>query len=219
VADGSTLQAGIGAIPDAVLARLRDRRGLRIWTEMFSDGVLELERAGALDGHDPLVASFLFGSAELLAWAHDNPRIRMLRTEKTNDPALIARQRLMVSVNTALQVDLFGQANASWVQKRIYSGLGGQSDFVVGALHSDGGQAVMALSSWHPKAQLSTVVGRLDGPASSFQHSWIVSEHGRAAVWSQPHQEQARQLIEHVAHPDARATLWDEAQGLGLANV
>jgi len=114
-------------------------------------------------------------------------------------------------------VDLFGQANASWINGRIYSGLGGQSDFVVGALHSRGGQAVMALSSWHPKAQQSTVVGRLDGPASSFQHSWIVSEQGRAAVWSQSHQEQARQLVENVAHPEARASLRETALELGLA--
>jgi acyl-CoA hydrolase len=218
VPDGATLQAGIGAIPDAVLSELKTRSGLRVYTEMFSDGVLDLERAGALDRDHPLVASFVFGSAELLAWVHDNPRVRMLRTERTNDPAQIARQPKMTSLNTALQVDLFGQANASWINHRIYSGLGGQSDFVVGALHSRGGQAVMALSAWHPKAQQSTVVSRLDGPATSFQHSWIVSEYGRAAVWSQPLEEQARQLIEQVAHPDARAQLRDDAVELGVAH-
>jgi len=217
VRDGATLQTGIGAIPDAVLAALESRRGLRVWTEMFSDGVLALERAGALDVDSPIVASFLFGSAELLAWVDDNPRLRMLRTEKTNDPALISRRPAMVSVNSALQVDLFGQANASWIDGRVYSGLGGQSDFVVGALHSPGGQAVMALASWHPRARCSTVVGRLDGPATSFQHSWIVSEQGRAPVWSQSQREQSRQIIEHVAHPDARDGLRDAAVQLGLA--
>lgn len=216
VRDGATLQTGIGAIPDAVLAALENRRGLRVWTEMFSDGVLGLERAGAMDPDSPIVASFLFGSAELLQWCDDNPRIRMLRTEKTNDPALISQQPSMVSVNSALQVDLFGQANASWIDGHVYSGLGGQSDFVVGALHSPGGQAVMALASWHPRAKCSTVVGRLNGPASSFQHSWIVSEQGRAAVWSQSQREQSRQIIENVAHPDAREALWVKAGRLGL---
>jgi acyl-CoA hydrolase len=219
VRDGATLQTGIGAIPDAVLAALESRRGLRVWTEMFSDGVLGLERAGAMDPDSPIVASFLFGSAELLEWCDANPRIRMLRTEKTNDPALISQQPSMVSVNSALQVDLFGQANASWIDGRVYSGLGGQSDFVVGALHSPGGQAVMALASWHPRAQCSTVVGRLNGPASSFQHSWIVSEQGRAAVWSQSQREQSRQIIENVAHPEARDGLWVKAARLGLTDA
>ncbi len=91
------------------------------------------------------MASFLFGSPELMAWVDGNPRIEMIRTEVTNDPALIASNRAMVSVNTALQVDLFGQANASRIKARIYSGFGGQTDFIVGALHSPGGQALIAL--------------------------------------------------------------------------
>jgi len=128
VADRSTLQLGIGGIPDATLSALHGRRDLRLWTEMLSDGVLGLHHAGALDGQHPLVASFLFGSPELYAWADDNPRLQMLRTEKTNDPARIAQQPLMTSVNSALQVDLFAQANASWVRGRIWSGFGGQSD-------------------------------------------------------------------------------------------
>lgn len=167
VADGSTLQLGIGGVPDATLASLTDRRHLRLWTEMLSDGVLRLEQGGALDRDVPLVASFLFGSPELYAWAHENPRLRMLRTELTNDPGRIALQPLMTSVNSALQVDLFAQANASWVRGRVYSGFGGQSDFVVGALHSTGGQAIVALPSWHPEADCSTIVPVLDGPVSS----------------------------------------------------
>lgn len=112
-----------------------------------------------------------------------NPDIAMLRTETTNDPAGIARRPQMVSVNTALQVDLFAQANASRVHGLIYSGFGGQTDFVVGALHSSGGLAIIALPSWHPKANVSTVVPRLDGPVTSFQHSFIVSDQGQAAIW------------------------------------
>lgn len=216
VPQGATLQAGIGMVPDAVLGALRAHRDLRVWTEMFSDGVLGLERAGALDPDRPLAASFLFGSEELVAWVHDNPRVQMVRTEKANDPARIARQRRMTSVNTALEVDLFGQANASWVRGSVYSGLGGQSDFVVGALHSDGGQAVLALPSWHPKADRSTVVPHLSGPASSFQHSWIVSEQGHAAVWPQTQHEQARRIIERVAAPAARDGLHAAAVASGV---
>jgi len=146
---------------------------------MFSDGVLALDKAGALDLGHPVIASFAFGSAELYGWMDRNPRVRMLRTEATNDPAQIERRPHMVSVNSALQVDLFAEANASRVQGKIYSGFGGQTDFVVGALHSPGGLAVIALPSWHPKADVSTVVPRLTGPVTSFQHSFIVSEQAR----------------------------------------
>ncbi|MCW2681849.1 MAG: 4-hydroxybutyrate CoA-transferase [Frankiales bacterium] len=207
VADRSTLQLGIGGIPDATLAALATRRQLRLWTEMVSDGVLRLEQAGALDADVPLVTSFLFGSPELYAWADGNPRLRMQRTETTNDPARIAEQPLMTSINSALQVDLYAQANASWVRGRIYSGLGGQSDFVVGALHSAGGQAVVALPSWHPRADRSTIVPTLEAPATSFQHSWVVTEQGAAAITPEPFEVQVRNLISSAAHPDARAAL------------
>ena len=216
VADRSTLQLGIGGVPDATLSALTGRRGLRVWTEMLSDGVLGLDRAGALDPDRPLVASFLFGSPELYAWAHDNPRLHMMRTETTNDPGQIAQQPLMTSVNSALQVDLFAQANASWVRGRIWSGFGGQSDFVVGALHSPGGQAVVALPSWHPRADRSTIVPTLDGPATSFQHSWVVTEQGAAAITPYPLETQVRNLVRQAAHPDAREALEHAAAQRGL---
>jgi acyl-CoA hydrolase len=217
VEDGATLQLGIGGVPDATLAGLVKRRGLRIWTEMFSDGVLALDDAGALDRDEQLVASFLFGSPALYSWVDGNPRVRMLRTEITNDPAEIARHPRMTSVNSALQVDLYGQANASWAGGRIYSGFGGQSDFVVGALHAPGGVAVVALPSWHPKANRSTIVPALDGPATSFQHSWVVTEQGAASIWPATSREQARHLIQ-VAHPDAREALQREATERGLVS-
>jgi acyl-CoA hydrolase len=215
VLDGATVQIGIGGVPDATLAALRLRRGLRVWSEMFSDGVLRLEQAGALDRDQELVASFLFGTRELYDWVDRSPRVRMLRTETTNDPARIAQQPRMTSVNSALQVDLFGQANGCWAARRIYSGLGGQSDFVVGALHADEGLAVLALPSWHPKADCSTVVPVLDGPTTSFQHSWVVTEQGAARIWPGTAAEQARHLIA-VAHPDARSELEKEAEALGV---
>jgi acyl-CoA hydrolase len=217
VEDGATLQLGIGGVPDATLAGLVKRRGLRVWSEMFSDGILALDAAGVLDRDEQLVASFLFGSPELYDWVDGNPRVRMLRTEITNDPSEIARHPRMTSVNGALQVDLFGQANASWAGGRIYSGFGGQSDFVVGALHAADGLAVVALPSWHPKADVSTIVGALDGPATSFQHSWVVTEQGAASIWPGSSRDQALHLIQ-VAHPDARAALKHEACARGLVS-
>jgi acyl-CoA hydrolase len=215
VQDGATLQLGIGAVPDATLASLTGRSGLRLWSEMFSDGVLALDSAGALDRDEQLVASFAFGSQELYGWLDGNPRVQLLRTEVTNDPAQIARRPRMTSVNSALQVDLFGQANASWAGGRIHSGFGGQSDFVVGALHATEGIAVIALPSWHPKADRSTIVGTLDGPATSFQHSWVVTEQGAASIWPGTSAAQARHLIS-VAHPDARHALEEQGRVLGL---
>jgi acyl-CoA hydrolase len=216
VSDGATLQAGIGAVPNAALARLRDRRDLRVWTEMFSDSVLELERAGALDRNRPITASFLFGSQEFYSWLDGNPRVRMARVEVTNDPAGIAHNHAMTSINTALQVDLLGQANASRIHAKIYSGFGGQTDFIVGALHSWNGQALIALRSWHPRAQRSTIVPLLDEPVTSFQMSAVVTEQGVAEVFGHDQQAQARNLIEHAAHPAIREELWEEGHELGL---
>jgi len=216
VPDGATLQAGIGAVPDATMHGLSGRRGLRVWTEMFSDSVLALERAGALDREVPLTASFLFGSPELLAWVDGNRRVEMRRTEVTNNPALIARNPTMTSVNTALQVDLFAQANASRINTRIHSGFGGQTDFIVGAMHSQGGQAFIALRSWHPKADCSTIVPLVDEPVTSFQMTAVVTERGIAEIYGNDQREQARQLIEHTAHPSVREELWEEAVALGL---
>jgi acyl-CoA hydrolase len=217
VHDGATLQAGIGAVPDATLGALKDRRDLRVWTEMFSDSILELEKVGALDQDHPITTSFLFGSPELYAWVDGNPRVRMARTETTNDPGRIAQNTAMTSVNTALQVDLFGQANASRIGARIYSGFGGQTDFIVGALHSRGGQAMIALRSWHPKADRSTIVPLVDEPVTSFQMTAVVTEQGVAEVFGHDQKTQAAHLIENAAHPDVREELWEEAHALSLA--
>jgi acyl-CoA hydrolase len=207
VGEAATLQAGIGAVPDATLAALSGRTRLRVWTELLSDGVMHLERAGALDGDHPLRTSFAAGSPELYDWIDRNRRLVFSRTEKVNDPARIARQPAMTSINTALQVDLFGQANASYVRDQIHSGFGGQTDFIVGALHATDGNAVVALASWHPKADVSTIVPALRAPATSFQQSYVVTEQGTAPLWGSSQHEQARALIEQAAHPDARDDL------------
>ena len=216
VEDHSTLQLGIGAVPDAVLASLTQRKGMRIWTEMFSDGVLELNRRDALDKDVPLTASFIFGSAELYEWIHLNKWIRMLRTERTNDPGQIARQARMTSVNAALQVDLFDQANASRVKGRIYSGFGGSTDFIVGALHARGGQSFIALPSWHRKADVSTIVPRIQEPVTSFEHSAVATENGIASVFGRSQSERVVNIIERAAHPDAREELREAAASMGM---
>ena len=216
IENNSTLQLGIGGVPDAVLASLRDRKEMRIWTEMFSDGVLDLHKAGVLDDEMPLNASFLFGSRELYDWVNLNRRIRMRRTEVSNDPSLIARQAKMNSINSALQVDLFDQANASFVRDEIYSGFGGSTDFIVGALHSRGGQSFMALPSWHPKANVSTIVPELNIPVTSFQHSYVATEQGIAPCFGHPIKEQATNIIKHAAHPDAKESLTKAAVDLKL---
>ena len=214
--DGSTLQMGIGALPDAALSHMHGLRDLGIWSEMISDGVLELERLGALDRSRPVISTFLFGSAELYQWAHDNPRLVMRRTETVNDPARIAEHPLMLAINTAIQIDLYAQANASYVRGRIYSGYGGQPDFVGGALHSAQGQSVLALHSWHDKTATTSVLPLLEVPATSFQHSVVVTENGIAPLFGRSQHAQARLLIEHVAHPKARDALTEAAKELGL---
>ena len=122
----------------------------------------------------------------------------------------------MTSINTALEVDLFGQANASRIRARIHSGFGGQTDFIVGALHSDGGQALMALRSWHPKAGCSSIVGMLDEPVTSVQHTSVITEQGVAEIAGYDERTQARHIIECAAHPQVRDSLWAAAAVLGL---
>jgi acyl-CoA hydrolase len=217
IPDGATLQLGIGGIPDAVLGEIAGRRsGLRVWTEMISDGVLRLEQQGSLDPNVVIRPSFLFGSKELYEWVNGNERVRMLRTEKANDPGLISRQPLMTSVNAALQVDLFDQANASRINGRIYSGFGGSTDFIVGAMHARGGQAFVALPSWHPKANVSTIVPLLDERVTHLQHTAVVTERGVAEMFGYSQNEQARALIDKCAHPNAQDELEEEAIALGL---
>jgi acyl-CoA hydrolase len=217
VEDGSTLQLGIGQVPNATLRALCNRRELTIWSEMISDGVMELERSRTLESTRPIVCSFLFGSPELYAWVDQNPRLRMTRTEITNDPTRIAAQPGMVSINTALQVDLSDQAGASHINGRLYSGFGGQPDFVAGALRSPGGHAIIALRSWHEPSNTSTIVPRLTDPVTSFQHTAVVTEHGCAHVFGRSQRAQARLIIDHAAHPDARDELHESLVARGPA--
>ncbi|EFS91244.1 acetyl-CoA hydrolase/transferase family protein [Cutibacterium modestum] len=214
--NGATLQVGIGAVPDAVVAMLPDDRAFGVWTELLTDSVRLLEEAHSLDERF-ITGTFAMGTPALYEWLNENPRVQLLRCEKTNNPSFIAAQPKMTSVNAALQVDLFGQVNANRVRGKIYSGIGGSTDFLVGAMHSLGGQALIAMLSWHPKADCSTIVGLLDSPASASQPSVVVTEQGVADFFGKSQEEQARQLIENAAHPDARGELWGQAKELSLA--
>src|ERR1039458_10250471 len=188
-------------------SRRRDTRCLSDW----SSDVCSSDLLGR-----PVNASFLFGSPELYEWAHRNPRLRMARTEIINDPVRIAANPAMLSINMALQIDLFTQVNASFVRGAVYSGFGGQPDFVAGALHSPGGHAVVALHSWHDKTDTSSVLPILTSPVTSFQHSAMVSEQGCAELFGWSEHDQARLIIERVADPRAREDLIEAAGTLGL---
>ena len=214
--DGGTIQLGIGALPDAATLALRNAHGLGVWSEMVSDGVMELERAGALDPERPICATFLFGSPEIYRWADNNPLLVMRRTEVVNDPSAISAQPAMLSVNTALQVDLFAQANACTIGGKVYSGFGGQPDFVVGALHSSGGHAVIALRAWHERSDSSTIIPLARTPVSTFQHSVVVTDVGAAEIFGRSQPAQAELLIEKAADARARPSLWEAARELGL---
>lgn len=216
VPHGATVQAGIGALPDAVLGELANRRDLKVWTELISDGYLRLEKAGALDPEVPLTGTFMLGTPEFYDWVDDNPRVRLLRCETTNNPAVIATKPSVISVNTVLQVDLFAQTNGSRISYRPYSGTGGAADFLVGAMQSPGGRSIIALPSWHDKSNTSTVVGLLDQPVTTLQPSTIVTDQGIAEIFGHSQAQQASNIIANAARPEAREHLLAEAQRFGL---
>ena len=168
ISDGDTLQLGIGAIPDAVLRYLGDKRDLGIHSEMFSDGIVELVERGVITGRrknllpGKIVAAFMLGTERLYRFVHDNPMIEMRPVDFTNDPFMISRNDNMVAINSALQVDLTGQVCADSIGCKFYSGVGGQADFIRGAAHSKGGKPIIALPSTALKGSISRIVPVLD---------------------------------------------------------
>jgi acetyl-CoA hydrolase len=216
VEDGDTLQLGIGAIPDAVLAGLDDKRDLGIHTEMFSDGVMRLVEAGVITGdRKPLhqgkvVSSFLMGSEALYRWAHDNPVVEMHPSDYTNDPFIVAQHDHVVAVNSAIQVDLTGQVVSDSIGRRFFSGIGGQVDFIRGAARAAHGRPVIALPATAKGGAVSRLVAELDPGAgvvtSRGDVHLVVTEHGVADLWGRSVHERARRLIE-VADPRFREEL------------
>jgi acyl-CoA hydrolase len=216
IEDGSCLQMGIGAIPGAVLARLADRRDLGVHTEMFSDGLVDLFESGAITNRlksvhpGRIVTSFVNGTRKLYDFVRDNPLVEFHAADRTNDTSLIRKNDRVVAVNSAIQIDLTGQVCADSFGHQIYSGIGGQMDFIRGAALSRGGRAIIALPSTARGGTISRIVPELApgaGVVTTRGHvHWIVTEHGVVNLHGRSLRERADMLI-GIAHPDFRAEL------------
>lgn len=222
VPDGATLQLGIGGIPDAVVSLLGERRDLGIHSEMISDGVMRAYEAGVLSGRHKtrhrrkIVTTFAMGSRALYDWLHENSVVEAHPVDHTNDPLSASQNDRLVSINSALSVDVTGQVNADSIGDRIYSGVGGQVDFVRAASLSRGGVSIIALPSTAREGRVSRIVTRLAAGAgvvtSRADVRYVVTEHGVADLWGADLDERARQLVA-IAHPDFRAGLVEDLRG------
>ena len=215
VPDGGCIQMGIGALPNALAYQLKDHKNLGIHTEMFADGVLRLIEKGVINGacktidRGKVVASFLLGSQKVYDFIDHNPDVLMRDIKYTNDPWIIARIDNMISINSAVEVDLTGQVCADSIGTRVFSGTGGQLDFIRGAKMSKGGKAIIALASRTNKGRpkivpvLQTGAGVVT-PRADVQ--WVVTEFGAVNLYGKSLQERAKLLIS-IAHPDDREML------------
>jgi acyl-CoA hydrolase len=225
IEDCDCLQTGIGALPDAVLGLLEDRRDLGVHTELFSDGMVELVERGVVTcerktiNRGKMVAGFVLGSRRVYDFIDNNPMVEMRPQEYVNDPYNIGRNDQMVSINSALQIDLTGQVVADNLGRQIVSGFGGQVDFIRGAARSRNGRPIIAmLSTAHGGAVSRIVAEHPQGFGITTTRAdvrWVVTEHGRANLWGLSRRERAQALIE-LAHPDFRAALYEDAGALGL---
>lgn len=216
VKDGSTLQMGIGTIPDAVLEQLHGRSDLGVHTEMFTDGLVRLVKSGAITGakktlwKNRIVASFAMGSQALYDYVDHNPSVEFHPSEIVNDTAIIRQQTSMVAINSAIEIDLTGQVCADSMGEKIFSGIGGQMDFVRGAVLSEGGKAFIALPSTARGGKLSRIVPRLQpgaGVVTTRGHvQWVVTEHGAVNLRGRSLRERAELLIS-IADPAFRGEL------------
>ena len=215
VPDGACLQMGIGSLPNAVCASLKGHRHLGLHTEMFADGALELIRSGVIDGslkaidRGKVVASFLLGSDEVYRFIDHNPAVLMRDIAYTNDPRIISCNPQVVSITSAPEIDLTGQVCADSIGTRIYSGTGGQLDFVRGAKLSCGGKAIIAMASRtsHGAAKIVPILRPGAGvvtPRADVQ--WVVTEYGAVNLYGKSLQERAR-LVTSIAHPEDREAL------------
>ncbi len=223
IEDGSTMQLGIGAIPDAVLHFLDHKRDLGIHTELFSDGVMELVQRGVITNErkslhpGKIVAGFILGTKKLYDFVDDNPIVELHPSEYVNDPFIIAQNNKMISINSAIEVDLTGQVNADSIGPKFYSGVGGQLDFVYGASRSEGGKPIIALPSsvtLQDGTRLSRIVSMLKpgaGVVTTRNHvHYIVTEFGIAHLYGKTIRQRAEALI-RISHPDFQEDLKREA--------
>lgn len=214
--DGDTLQLGIGAIPDAVLAELKGKKHLGIHTEMFSDGVVDLVEAGVIDGEQKtlhrgkLVATFLMGTKKLYDFVDHNPMVALHPVDYVNDPYVIAKNDNMVAINSCIEVDLQGQVASESMGTKQFSGTGGQVDYVRGAAMSKGGRSIMAMPSTAAKGKVSRIVATLTPGAavttSRNDIDYVITEYGIAHLKGKTIAQRAEALIA-IAHPDFREQL------------
>jgi acetyl-CoA hydrolase len=221
IEDGSTLQVGIGGIPDAVLLFMKDKKDLGIHTEMFSDGLLPLIESGVVNNErktlhrGKVVASFVLGTKKLFEFIDNNPLFEFHPSDYVNDPFIISQNEKMVAINSALQIDLTGQVCSDSIGHRIYSGIGGQVDFIRGAARSKGGKPIIALPSTAKGGKISRIVPTLTEGAgvvtSRGDVHYVITEYGIAYLHGKSVRERAKALIE-IAHPDFRDWLKFEAR-------
>ena len=227
VENGATLQTGIGEIPNAVMAALMSKKDLGMHTEMFSEAVIPLMEAGILNGRlktlspGKVVSSFCFGDRRLFDYISNNPAFEFRPTEFTNDPFNIARNHKMVSISSAIEVDLTGQICADSIGDRFYSGFGGQVDFIRGAARSEGGKPIIALTSTTKNDTVTRIVSRLRSGAgvvtTRADIHYVVTEYGIAYLHGKSVRERTLALI-HVAHPKFRDDLMKEARDRRLVH-
>jgi 4-hydroxybutyrate CoA-transferase len=219
VEDGATLQMGIGAIPNAVLVALAGHKDLGVHTEMFSDGLIPLVESGVVNGRlkrthpGKVVSSFVLGTRRLYDFIDDNPKVALLDVAYVNDTAVIRRNPRVTAINSAIEVDITGQVCADSIGTRLYSGVGGQMDFIRGASLSEGGRPIIALPSVTARGE-SRVVSFLKagaGVVTTRAHvHYVVTEQGVANLYGKNLRQRARAMIE-IAHPDHREQLEREA--------
>ncbi len=224
IPDGATLQTGIGGIPDAVLMNLTGHKDLGVHTEMFSDGVIPLIQSGVINNErktlhpHKVISGFVLGTRPLFDFIHDNPIFEFHPTAYTNDPFVIARNERMVTINSALEVDLTGQVCADSVAHLPYSGIGGQVDFMRGAAHSKGGVPIIALPGTAKNGTISRITPTLKPGAgvvtSRGDVHYVVTEFGVAYLHGKNLRQRAEALIQ-IAHPDFRDELLSAAQQFG----
>lgn len=221
IRDGDCLQIGIGSIPNEVLRRVKDRRGLGIHTEMLTDGVVELYNSGAVDNlgksvmPGAMVASFAIGSRALYDFIDGNPAVSFQRSDFTNDPYVIAQNDNVVAINSGIEIDLTGQVDADSLGGKLYSGIGGQVDFIRGASRSRGGRPIIALPSTARHGTVSRIVPTLSNGAgvvtSRGDVHYVATEYGVADLYAKGVHERARALID-ISHPDFRDDLIRQAE-------
>lgn len=225
IPDGATLQLGIGAIPDAVLLFLTDKKDLGIHSEMFSDGVVVLAEAGVITNRKKTIntgkfmATFLMGTKRLYDFVNNNPDVEMQSVDYINDPYIVGQHDNMISINSALQVDLMGQVNAEMIGTKQFSAVGGQVDFIRGTSRSLNGKSIIALPSTAAGGKISRITCELDrGAAVTTSRNdvhYVVTEYGVADLRGKSLRERARNLIS-ISHPDFRDSLIADATTRGL---